>query len=271
MEGDGPPRFVERHQILASGYAPRMTLPFVIERLPSVDSTQSEARRRLEAGRAPQQLVLVADEQSAGRGRRGHTWHAHARTSLMFTAVLAPPELERPARFLLLVAVAAARALEQCGAPDISIKWPNDLFVGDRKLGGLIAEQLRGPQGPALLLGVGINLSAPASALPAEIARRATHAGLSPGFATRDRVLRQVLTELGSLLKALGTPTEPAWQLDFRRRSWLDGRDVEILSAGERFAARVASVSAEGDLLLSDGRLLRGEHVESVQLIARSE
>ena len=260
MEGEGPPLF---H---SSRYAARMCPPFVIERLARVDSTQAEARRRLELGEAPRHLVLVADEQTAGRGRRGHKWFARAQSSLMFSAVLAPPTIERPARFLLLVAVAAARALESCGCAGISIKWPNDLFVGDRKLGGLIAEQVRGPEGSALLLGVGLNLSAPEPPMPPEIARRSSHANLAPGFDTRDRVLAALLEQLSELLEALQTPAEAGWREEFRRRSWLDGREVEILHAGQRFVARIDSVSDEGDLLLTDGRVLQGEHVESVQL-----
>lgn len=265
MEGDGPPL------CLASRYARRMHPPFVIERLACVDSTQAEARRRLEAGAAPQDLVLVADNQTAGRGRRGHSWHASPQSSLMFTAVMAPPALERPARFLLLVAVAAARALEASGSPTVAIKWPNDLFIGERKLGGLIAEQAGGPGASALLLGVGLNLSEPEPPLPPEIARLATHAGLEPGFDTRDQVLHALLDELGALLGDLETTAEQRWRDEFRRRSWLDGRQVEIHMGGAQFAAHVESVSAEGDLLLADGRRLRGEHVESVQLVRESE
>jgi len=242
----------------------RMPSRFRIETLAEVDSTQLEARRRLEAGDAAAHQVLVADVQSAGRGRRGHRWYASAGSSLMFTALLPPPPLERPARLLLLVAVAAARALDDCGCPGVAIKWPNDLYLGERKLGGLIAERARGPRGVALLLGMGLNLAAPEPPLPDAVAARATHAGLPHGRVTRDRVLHAVLAHLDTLLDALGTPAEAAWREAFRRRSWLDGRRAEIHQAGRRFAARIESVSADGDLLLDDGRRLLGEHVETV-------
>ncbi len=109
-------------------------------RLGSVTSTQDVARR------LPVGSIVLADHQTAGRGRLERRWEAPAGTALLVSFVL------RPDRVLSLAAGVAAA--EACGPP-VTLKWPNDLLVGDRKLGGILVETTQGKA----ICGVGINLS----------------------------------------------------------------------------------------------------------------
>jgi len=234
-----------------------------VELLSSIDSTNAEARRRICAGRDVAGLVLVAVDQTAGRGRRGHTWHCVPGRSLITTLVLVQPTLPRLSRVTVLTAVAACRALENAGSPPMAIKWPNDLMRGEGKLGGILVEQVTSPQGQDLLLvGVGINLSLRPGDLPDELNALATDAALAPTAACRDQALRQLVEGLDGALAALGTPADHAWGQEYARRSWLNGRRVSLQHEGRQQTVDIASVSAEGDLLLGDGRTLRGEHVQ---------
>lgn len=124
-------------------------------RLASVDSTQAAARREADRG-APHGTVVVAEEQTAGRGRLDRRWHSPPGENLLFTVVLRPdvPVREAP---LLTLGAAAGLAL----AFDVRVKWPNDLVdEAGRKLAGLLAELETTASGvDYVLLGVGLNVN----------------------------------------------------------------------------------------------------------------
>lgn len=229
--------------------------------LQRVRSTSELARRlALEGSLRPGDAVL-ADAQVAGHGRRGRVWLTVPGRSLAVSLLVAPPPLDRPARLVLAAAVATCRALESCGARELRIKWPNDLLRADRKLGGLLAESVPGLPG-LVVLGVGLNLALQPGDLPDELAARAGDAGLPPGAGSREAVLAALLREMDAALAALGTPAAEALGAEYRRRSWLTGRRVELSAGGQALLGRVADVTPDGDLVLDDGRRLAGETVE---------
>ena len=233
------------------------------------DSTSALARRLLAEGRLAAGDVVVTDRQTAGRGRRGRSWVTVPGRSLAASLVLVEPPLERPARLTVLAAVAAARALERCGAPAIAIKWPNDLMRGEAKCGGLLVERLAGPDGrPLCVLGLGVNLELRAGDLPPELADRAGDAGLPGTEDSRRRLLAAVLEELDAAWTLAADVERGA---EYRRRSWLTGRRVELSAGGERLACRIADVTGDGDLRLEDGRLLPGESVELLSVLPAPE
>ncbi|HUR87947.1 MAG TPA: biotin--[acetyl-CoA-carboxylase] ligase [Ramlibacter sp.] len=134
---------------------------FTVEVLPQVDSTNSELMRRARAGRV-EPVLLVAESQAAGRGRLGRGWHSAPGDSLTFSLGL-PLAPQDWSGLSLGVGVAVAEALDAC----IRIKWPNDLWVGERKLAGILIETASTPgaeaQGPRYaVIGIGINIRAPA-------------------------------------------------------------------------------------------------------------
>jgi BirA family transcriptional regulator, biotin operon repressor / biotin---[acetyl-CoA-carboxylase] ligase len=138
----------------------------------TLDSTN---RFALDAARdgAADGLVVVADVQTAGRGRLGRTWEAPPGASLLVTVLLR--RSGDPTRALMAAAVALAQAVHEVAGLHASLKWPNDLVVGDRKLAGLLAEV----DGDALAVGVGCNVNW--DAFPPELAGIATACNLETG------------------------------------------------------------------------------------------
>ena len=126
-------------------------------------STNTDCAARARAG-APEGLVLAAEEQTAGRGRLGRTWLSPPRAALTFSVLLRPAGVP-PARrgwLPLLAGVATATAVRHVSGLDARLKWPNDLLLGPRKLAGILAEQ----SGDAVIVGIGVNVSAARAELP---------------------------------------------------------------------------------------------------------
>lgn len=178
------------------------------------DSTNAEALR-LAASGEPEGCVVVADAQSAGRGRLDRSWWSEPGRSLLASWLVRPSlDVERWPALTLVAGLAAARALIAAGGIDVRLKWPNDLLVGGRKLGGLLAETNgRG----ALVVGLGVNVRQ--TEFPSDLADLATSvvaAGGKPverawllaatlsGFGARMGAPEQALEEYRALCDTLG-------------------------------------------------------------------
>jgi BirA family biotin operon repressor/biotin-[acetyl-CoA-carboxylase] ligase len=228
-----------------------------VDRLDAIDSTSEEARRRALAG-DPGRLWIVAEEQRAGRGRRGRTWIS-PRGNLYASALLIDPCPPAIAAQLGFVAgVALARAAEDLGAA-ARLKWPNDLVSGGAKCAGLLVEGVPLPKKRlACVIGVGVNCdSAPGGAgyptarLTDREGRPADRGALFQRLAIRfDEALDQ--WKAGTAFEAI-------------RAIWLD-RAVEL---GERIRIENAGGRREGTFegLDPDGRLLfRGKSgIETIE------
>src|SRR6185295_19469839 len=130
---------------------------------PTIGSTNDAAADLVASGARPgiEGLVVVADEQTAGRGRRGHTWFSPPGSGLYVSTVLMPArarvDAARATALLTLAAgVAIAEGIDAATGLAVDLKWPNDLFVGRRKLAGILAE---GSGHDAIVLGYGINVA----------------------------------------------------------------------------------------------------------------
>jgi BirA family biotin operon repressor/biotin-[acetyl-CoA-carboxylase] ligase len=194
-----------------------------IRRFVEVDSTNRLAADLARAG-APDGVVVRADHQTAGRGRRGRSWESRPGTSLLVSVILRPA----PALVTLAAGVAAAEA---CAGAEVGLKWPNDLMVGDAKLGGILSELV----GDAAVVGLGINLSwAPSGAacLGADIDREALLDAYLTGLDTPGDVLtryRSRCTTLGRRVRIAvpgGTVEGVADDVDEDGRLLVDGRAV---------------------------------------------
>lgn len=173
-------------EIAAAGHAARTRspLPLEIRWFASLASTMDVATRAADSG-AAEGLVVIAGEQTAGRGRRGHGWSSPPGAGLYVSFLLKPPS-HAPPRVLstltLAAGVATRAAIERASGLAPDLKWPNDLMCGRRKLAGILAESVGiGTGVPAVILGIGINLlnaSHPpdvehrATSLEAELGRR---------------------------------------------------------------------------------------------------
>lgn len=145
--------------------------------LESIDSTNNHARRLLESEGADEPFVVVARTQSAGRGQFSRSWCSPV-GALLCTLVY-PGEAIAPDALGLRIGLACARTVEGVlrrggNADDVRLKWPNDVYVGGKKILGVLTESVAVRERRYLLIGVGINANFHAAELPAEIATKAT-------------------------------------------------------------------------------------------------
>ena len=219
--------------------------------LPSCGSTSDEVSAR--AGAADEGLLVAAEEQTGGRGRRGRAWHSPAGENL-YASLLLRPALPAPqvAPLTLVAGVAVARALRALGfAP--RLKWPNDVLLdttaGLRKVAGLLTEMAsEGERVRHVVLGVGINVNA--VGFPADLADVATSLRLVRGAAVeRAAVLAEFLNAFEPLYEEWRTHG-PAAGLDEWRHYGILGQRGWVARGGERLEGVAAAIDESGALLL---------------------
>ena len=143
-----------------------------IQRFDSIDSTNLEAIRRAKSGYS-EGLCIIAREQTRGRGRLDRSWHSPKNAGLYFSILLRPTfEISRWPLINLAASLAVSDALAKTIQLAVDIKWPNDICVEHRKLGGILAETVETSNGTAVALGIGINLTS--ESFPPELNELAT-------------------------------------------------------------------------------------------------
>ncbi|MEU5218750.1 biotin--[acetyl-CoA-carboxylase] ligase [Streptomyces sp. NPDC020807] len=218
----------------------------------STGSTNTDLAARADG--LPEGAVLVAEEQTEGRGRLDRTWTAPARSGLFVSVLLKPGvPVHRWGWLPLLAGVAAASGVSKAAKVDVSLKWPNDLLVSvggeERKTGGILAERA-GDDG--VVVGLGLNVSLGADELPVPTAGSLRLAGVE--FPDRDPLLRAVLRSLeewyGTWVRAGGDPVASGLQEAYELRCATLGRRVRAELPGER------TLEGEAVSLDGDGRLV---------------
>ncbi|MFM7616278.1 MAG: biotin--[acetyl-CoA-carboxylase] ligase [Actinomycetes bacterium] len=214
-----------------------------VRHLAEVDSTNRYALDAARAGEASG-LVVVADHQTAGRGRLGRTWEAPAGASLLMS-VLLRPALRLEAMHLLTMAagLAVAEAVAEVAGFTPTLKWPNDLLAGDRKLAGMLTEaEVSDGAVTAVVVGIGVNVQW--TDFPPEIAETATACNLVAGRdVPRDALLDAFLARYGERLADLDAVPD-----DYRSRLGTLGQRVRIELADETFEGEAVGVADDGAL-----------------------
>ncbi len=229
----------------------------------SVDSTNLFAGRLLTHGhKVPEGTVIIAESQTAGRGRLGRSWHSEREAGIYFSMVLfpkAPPSLAP--LFTLATAVAMHNAVERYSGLDIDIKWPNDLLIGGKKFCGILSEiQAEVDLVKTMIVGVGLNANH--ERLPDEIADRATSLRMSSGrIQSRIEILLEFFEEFENIY------------MDFERKgpvgiieqwtrfsSFANGRKIEIHDGVRKIAGVTRGLNALGALRVEQ----KSGHVEEV-------
>jgi BirA family biotin operon repressor/biotin-[acetyl-CoA-carboxylase] ligase len=226
-----------------------------VEVVQRTGSTNSDLVARAAEGRAGEGTVLVAEEQTAARGRLDRQWTAPARSGLFFSVLLSPGDIPvaRWGWLPLLTGVAVATGLSRAAGVDTALKWPNDLLVtvggAERKAGGILAEHA-GDAG--VVIGVGINVTLRAAELPVPTAGSLALAGAVS--TDRDTLLRGVLRSLeewyGRWRAADGDPGPSGLQEAYAAGCATLGRTVRAELPGDR------SLTGEAVAVDGDGRLV---------------
>ena len=230
---------------------------FTVEVLPQIDSTNTELMRRFRETGASDPLLLVAEQQSAGRGRMGRSWQSSWGDSLTFSLGM-PLQPADWSGLSLAVGISLAESLDpgNPAQPAIRLKWPNDLWLtdtqGERKLAGILVETANRGEQRYVVMGVGINvrtlaqpLAAAAVGQPAALAPAALQ-DLLPGIDVAAALL-QVAAPLVRAVQAFGLFGFAPFQARFAARDALAGRAVQ-LSDGTRGVAH--GVGENGALLV---------------------
>jgi BirA family transcriptional regulator, biotin operon repressor / biotin---[acetyl-CoA-carboxylase] ligase len=228
-----------------------------------VDSTNSFAARLIAHGRrVPEGTVVIAEAQTAGRGRLGRSWHSQREAGIYFSMVLfpkAPPSLAP--LFTLATAVAMHNAVERYTGLDIDIKWPNDLLTGQKKICGILSEiQAEVDQVKTMIIGVGLNANH--EELPEDIAGRATSLRIASGrIQSRIEILLEFFEEFETIY------------MDFERKgprsivdqwtrfsSFANGRKIEIHDGVRKITGVTRGLNPLGALKIEQ----KGGQIEEV-------
>jgi BirA family biotin operon repressor/biotin-[acetyl-CoA-carboxylase] ligase len=204
-------------------------------------------------------VLLAADEQSAGRGRRGRRWHSPAGAGVLFS--LARP-LARPVRELaglsIVAGLAAVRALRALGATEVGLRWPNDLLVHGAKLGGILVETRAQGAGCLAVVGIGVNHLA-VRGLGTRLRRRvAALEQLLRPLPARNTVIGALGRELLAALAAFDAGGFEAFRADWTSLDAYAGQRLRVrLADGRTLAGTSAGVAPDGALQLRTRRGLR--------------
>jgi BirA family transcriptional regulator, biotin operon repressor / biotin---[acetyl-CoA-carboxylase] ligase len=240
---------------------------FTILRFDEIDSTNTEALNQAKRG-ANEGLCVVARQQTAGRGRMGRVWISEKDAGLFFSIVLRPP-LET--RFLPLVTLMSGTAvhdtLETLYNIDCDIKWVNDVYVAGKKICGILAETTETTNGPAVVVGIGINLKS--TNFPPEISATATSIEAETKQLPNVEALLQKLTfflsEYCELFYGAGG-AEKIREEWTKRSSYAFGKRVRVMLENETIHGTTRGIEANGALRVElDSGEIRTVHAGDVE------
>lgn len=222
-----------------------------------IDSTNSHALAQAQAGIAMGQ-VYIADEQTAGRGRRGHTWHSEPDRGLYLTVLVRPALRSNQTLALsMLAGLAAIHAIQQVSGLTVDLRWPNDLVVGTHpalKLGGILTEAATSSDGTLRHAAIGIGINLNQTEFPPELAAQATSVRQQRGQpVVREALATALLQALDAeLCRMEGAPRPQDAIADIFSRftsasSWVHGKRVRV-EEGDGYTGTTAGLTQDGFL-----------------------
>ncbi|AVB18434.1 MULTISPECIES: bifunctional biotin--[acetyl-CoA-carboxylase] ligase/biotin operon repressor BirA [Pseudomonas syringae group] len=255
---------IEVHKVRGRGY--RLATPIVlldpaamvesgmpgewsVRTYDSIDSTNAEASRLIARG-APMPLLVVAEQQTAGRGRRGRKWVSPFAENLYYSLVLRIDGGMRQLEGLsLLVGLAVMNVLRDMGVQGAGLKWPNDVLVGRQKIAGILLELIGDPADVChVIIGIGVNVNMRAST---EVDQLWTSVRLQTGApADRNTIAARISAQLEALLAVHRQEGFLAFQKEWERGHLWQGAAVKLLSGIETVEGVVLGVDSLGALRL---------------------
>lgn len=233
--------------ILSQGFQPGV-FGGEIHCYPSIDSTNSEVKRRAMAG-AESGLVVVAEEQTAGRGRRGRSFHSPKDTGLYLSFLLRPHcTVETLSDLTPRVAVAVAQGIQACCGVEVGIKWTNDLILQGKKISGILTELSLESDSDFVeyaVVGIGINVNHEEGDFPQELEDFTSSIAIETGdVCRRDDLCRHILTALNRVI--IGYPQNKTQCLEEYRKACITvGKEVQVLRGESRRGGKALGIDED--------------------------
>jgi BirA family biotin operon repressor/biotin-[acetyl-CoA-carboxylase] ligase len=229
-----------------------------VDLVPETGSTNADLAARAAQGEVAG-TVLITDYQSAGRGRQGRSWTAPPRSGIAMSVLVRPDGID-PSRWTwlpLLAGLAVSEGVRRASDLPAVLKWPNDVLIEDRKVCGILAERVDTSQGPACVVGIGINVSLVEDQLPV------------PSASSLAIAARQLGRQLPSRTAVIATVLA-AFELLYRRWEAQAGNDASLAAA---YAERCETLGRQVRVVLSEQRSVEGvaDHLdEDGRLVVRT-
>jgi BirA family transcriptional regulator, biotin operon repressor / biotin---[acetyl-CoA-carboxylase] ligase len=227
---------------------------FLYETVGSTNTVAAELFEKTSEG-----AVVLAEGQKMGRGRFGRTWISPAGVNIHMSVILRPKMEIRDATLItIMAAVACATALRKATGLDVSIKWPNDLIVSGKKLGGILTD-LKTERGTivAAIVGIGINVNSDTDAFPGEVQKIATSVKKeTENLYAREAIVAAILDELDRWYRILQGMNRHSLLSEWKRLTSTLGKKVAVTLGEETLSGLAEAIDDEGRLLL---RLPSGE------------
>jgi BirA family biotin operon repressor/biotin-[acetyl-CoA-carboxylase] ligase len=249
-----------------------------IELRDQIGSTNREAVSLAQAG-VEHGTVVLADSQSEGRGRLSRLWFSppgvNLYCSIVIRKVLPADRLSEWLSWLpLTAALAAAEAIETVAATSVVVKWPNDLFIAERKVGGILCESGTNTRsGPFQVIGIGLNINGERSDFPDELRETATTIRHEAGrFIDRNRLLAQLLYELEGCLDEYMQRGFERLAVAYGRRCSTIGKTVKAtLADGKELVGLAEAIGKDGSLTLVQRAMSDDERAPKVQQLRAAD
>lgn len=214
-------------------------------RLESVDSTNSEAKRIFLSG-GDDELLVIADEQTAGRGRMGRSFYSPKSTGLYMSYMFCPEKISGDTVLLTVAAaVAVSKAIEKNTGTVCGIKWVNDIMLGNKKVAGILCESAKRADGKTgIIVGVGINLST--ECFPEEIKDTAVSLGLKTECG---QLAADMVSEFKKIVSRLPDRDFLSY---YRERSTVIGKDIVYIIQNEKRYGKAIGIDDLGGLIVEN-------------------
>lgn len=216
-----------------------------------LDSTNTKLSELAAAG-AEHGTIVVADLQTAGKGRRGRIWESPAGENIYMSMLLKPTfEANIAPMLTLCMAYSVAKVLQSQGFPDVRIKWPNDLIIGGKKICGILTEmKMKDSQIDYVIIGVGINVNT--KEFPEELVDKATSLYLvSNREMKRQTLIDEVITQFESVYQQFCEEKDLSFLQDEYNKLLINqGKEVRVLEPEKEYNACAEGINAKGELLV---------------------
>ncbi|MBD1371591.1 biotin--[acetyl-CoA-carboxylase] ligase [Hazenella sp. IB182357] len=235
-----------------SAYLTTKRLGQHITYLDTTTSTQTVAHEWAKEG-APEGAIVIADNQTAGRGRLGRNWFSPKSAGIWFSLILRPQiDLQAATQLTLLMSVAVRQAIQKATGLSPHIKWPNDLLINEKKICGILTE-LRGEQDQIhyVVVGMGMNVNTPYTMFPSELQNQASSLAIETGHQMdRAPLIATLLAEIEALYDEYLTDGFLPIKLKWEAGAGMLGERITARTAKNTVSGIATGLSSEGALLI---------------------